>query len=139
MVYDNGETLQGLDEEWNFMGANAIEWGCGVMVFMIISTCSKSMVTAMPIMLLGMLTTAYTLASLRKMFPDEHKGVANLAATACGFPPIFIPPPAKLQPLWSAAPVRDLPSDCRFMKLGLLEVLNPKVPEADEVGEGKEG
>ena len=37
MRYDDGEVLQGLDENWSFMGANGMEWGCALAVFMLIS------------------------------------------------------------------------------------------------------
>lgn len=118
-MQDNGEVLPGLNETWTFMGANAIEWACGMAVFLIISLFADTPVKAAPFMLTGWVFTTTSLASLRKSFPDEQRGVRNAIATACGFPPPGIPKPASLQPVWSAAPVRELREECRFRKLGL--------------------
>lgn len=117
--FDDGEVLQGLDENWTFMGANAMEWACGLVVFLLISLFADSPARAMPFMLLGWILTTTTLAALRRSFPDQERGVRNAVATACGFPPPGIPLPSSLQPLWSGAPMRELPKDTRFYELGL--------------------
>ena len=119
MHYDDGEVLQGLDENWTFMGGNVMEWGCGLVVFLLISLFADSPARAMPFMLLGWVLTTVTLASLRKSFPDEERGVRNAIAVACGFPPPGIPAPSKLQPLWSGAPSREPKNNSRFVQLGL--------------------
>ena len=119
MNYDNGEVLQGLDENWTFMGANAMEWGCGLVVFLLISLFADSPARAMPFMLLGWVLTTTTLAGLRRSFPDQERGVRNAVATACGFPPPGIPAPSVLQPVWSGAPLKELPQNCKFVELGL--------------------
>lgn len=119
MRYDDGEVLQGLDENWSFMGANAMEWGCALAVFMLISLFADSVARAMPFMLLGGIMTAVTLASMRKSFPDQERGVRNAVSTFFGFPPPGIPAPSKLQPIWSGAPVREIPKNSRFHQLGL--------------------
>jgi hypothetical protein len=119
MRFDDGEVLQGLDENWSFMGANAMEWGCALAVFMLISLFADSVARAMPFMLLGGIITAVTLASMRKSFPDQERGVRNAVSTFFGFPPPGIPAPSKLQPLWSSAPLREIPKNSRFIQLGL--------------------
>lgn len=119
MQFDDGEVLQGLDEKWTFMGANAMEWACGLVVFLLISLFADSPARAMPFMLLGWVLTTTTLAALRRGFPDQERGVRNAVATACGFPPPGIPAPSALQPVWSGAPAKKLPPDSRFVELGL--------------------
>lgn len=119
MRYDDGEVLQGLDENWSFMGANAMEWGCALAVFMLISLFADSVARAMPFMLIGGIMTAVTLASMRKSFPDQERGVRNAVTTFFGFPPPGIPTPAKLQPIWSGSPMREIAPQSRFIQLGL--------------------
>ena len=119
MQFDDGEVLQGLDENWTFMGANAIEWASGLVVFMMISLFAESPGRAMPFMLAGWVLTTTTLASMRKSFPDEERGVRNALGTACGFPPPGIPKPAVMQPVWSPAPMKELSENCKFRKYGL--------------------
>ena len=119
MQFDDGEVLQGLDENWTFMGANAMEWACGLVVFLLISLFADSPARAMPFMLVGWILTTTTLAALRRSFPDQERGVRNAVATACGFPPPGIPAPSVLQPVWSGAPLRSLPENCRLVELGL--------------------
>lgn len=116
---DNGEVLQGIEEEWNFMGANIFEWGCGLMAFIIISLFAKSPVRAMPFMLSGLVLTTTTIATLRKRYPDEHRGLRNAILTNCGFVPPDLPAPASIQPLWSGAPLKQVPKDIKFKKIGL--------------------
>ena len=87
MQFDDGEVLQGLDENWTFMGANAMEWACGLVVFLLISLFADSPARAMPFMLVGWILTTTTLAALRRSFPDQERGVRNAVATSCGFPP----------------------------------------------------
>ena len=119
MNFDNGEVLQGLNETWTFMGANAVEWIAGLVVFMIIHLFAESPGKAMPFMLAGWVMTTVTLASIRKMYPDEERGVRNAIMAACGFVPKGIPAPAGLQPIWSDAPIRQLDRECDFVRLGL--------------------
>ena len=123
---DNGEVLQGLNERWTFIGANVIEWGCGLVVFMIISLFAETPGRAMPFMLVGGVLTTTSLASLRSSFPDEERGVRNALCAACGFPPVGIPAPASLQPVWSASPVRSLPETSNFVQLDL-DLLHPSL------------
>ncbi len=115
---DNGEVLQGLNERWTFMGANAMEWACGLVAFMFISMFAATPARAMPFMLLGFVVTTTSLASLRKSFPDEERGVRNAISAACGFPPLGIPAPSSLQPIWSACPAEELPKTSKYIQLG---------------------
>lgn len=119
MKFDDGEVLQGLDENWTFMGANAMEWACGLVVFLLISLFADSPARAMPFMLLGWILTTTTLAGLRRSFPDQERGVRNAVATACGFPPPGIPLPSALQPLWSGSPKKSVSPGSKYVQLGL--------------------
>ncbi len=119
MAFDDGEVLPGLNEPWTFIGANAMEWCVGLVVFVMIGSFARTPASAMPFMLGGWVLTTTTLASVRNMFPDQERGVRNAVLTACGFPPPGIPLPASLQPVWSGAPVRDLADESKFMQLGL--------------------
>ncbi len=123
MQYDDGEVLPGLDDEWTFMGANAMEWSAGLVMFFMISLFAETPARAMPFMLAGWVLTTTTLASLRNMFPDQQRGVRNVVMTACGFNPPGIPTPARLQPVWSPSPMRAIPEKCRFKSLGLEQLL----------------
>ena len=105
------------------MGANAMEWACGLVVFLLISLFADSPARAMPFMLLGWVLTTVTLAGLRKSFPDEERGVRNAVSTACGFPPPGIPLPSTLQPIWSGAQLREVSKSSKFYQLGLNKML----------------
>ena len=119
MQFDDGEVLQGLDEDWTFMGANAMEWACGLVVFVLISLFADSPARAMPFMLLGWVLTTTTLAAMRRGFPDQERGVRNAVCVACGFPPPGIPAPSVLQPVWSGCPAREVRPGTKFVQLGL--------------------
>ena len=119
MSFDSGEVLQGLSEEWSFLGANMMEWAAGLVVFITISLFANSPARAMPFMLAGWVTTTVSLATIRHMYPDQERGVRNALLTYCGFPPPGIPAPAKIQPIWSGAPVREVPQQSKFVKAKL--------------------
>ena len=72
-MFDDGEVLQGLDEPWTFFGANGMEWAVGLVVFLLIGSFARTPVSAMPIMLVVWETTTSTLASTRKIYPDEQR------------------------------------------------------------------
>ncbi len=129
MQYDNGEVLPGLNETWTFGGATLVEWGAGFAVFCIISLFGRSPATLMPFMLTGWVTTTWTLASVRRMFPDEERGLRNFLMTSCGIQPFGIPAPSKLQPVWSACPIAGIPKTKRFHALGLSKMF-PSFEEA---------
>ena len=64
MNFDDGEVLPRLNDNWNFMGANAMEWSAGLAVFLLISLLSDSPGRVMPLMLLGWVSTTVMLAML---------------------------------------------------------------------------
>lgn len=132
---DSGEEIQGLGEDWSFLGAKLAEWLAGFATFIIVAEVvfKGHMGQGMPIMILCWIVTTVGLASLRAKFPDQEKGVRNYFATLCGFAPPFIPTPSALQKFWSGAPVRRLPDDCEFMQLGLGELLPSHNPHLEEV------
>lgn len=135
MKVDAGEVLPGLHETWTFLGANALEWGAGLIVFLLISLFFENVAAGMPFMLLGWVLTTVQLAVLRKMYPDEERGVRNAFMSACGFPPIDIPPPSSMQHIWSATPLGELSKESRFVKLGLNDLFFC----GEEMDEEKEG
>ena len=117
-MYDDGEVLPGLNETWTFLGANVMEWCVGLVVFLMIGGCARTPSSAMPAMMTGWIVTTTTLAATRRSFPDEERGTRNAVLTACGFPPPGIPAPSSIQPVWSAAPVQELPETSKFIALG---------------------
>jgi len=122
MSFDSGEVLPGLNEPWTFMGANAMEWAVGIVVFILIGSLARTPASAMPLMIFGWVMTTATLASIRKMHPDEERGVRNALMTSAGFAPPGIPAPASLQPKWSATPLRKLDEESKFCKFGLDQI-----------------
>ena len=135
MQFDNGEVLQDLHKSWTFLGANMMEWASGLVVFLLISLFGESPVRVMPFMLLGCVGTAYSLASLRMMFPDEERGVRNAVMSSLGFKPVDIPAPSNFQPVWSGAPLIELPENWRFTEMGLDQLyptLEEQLMEEDE-------
>ncbi len=101
------------------MGANAMEWACGLVVFVLISLFADSPARAMPFMLLGWILTTTTLAAMRRSFPDQERGVRNAVCVSCGFPPPGIPAPSGMQPVWSGCPMREVSENSKFAQLGL--------------------
>ena len=118
---DNGDVLPDLDKPVTFLGATPMEWAIGFAMFIIISSFApdKMIGRMVPFMLVGWFVTTYTVASLRKIFPDEEKGMRNYFSTMAGIPPVGIPAPAILQPIWSATLVKDLSEKTEFMQIGL--------------------
>jgi len=123
---DSGEEIPGLGDSWTFLGAKPFEWIAGLPTFLIVSEFffKGSSAKNMPILLICMIGTTITLATLRQRFPDEERGLLNLLAVKCGFPPPNIPTPADLQPIWSGAPIRKLPAEREFVQLGLDKVFD---------------
>lgn len=132
---DNGEEIPGLNEEWNFLGANLLEWCSGMAAALIASNAvfGDAVATSMPYLLGIWVFTTTTLASMRKRYPDESRGVRNQFMTSCGFEPPGIPAPSALQSNWSGSPIRDLNDQCEFVQLGLLEIFPKNDPNVDEI------
>ncbi len=118
---DNGEVIPGLNEDWMLAGAKLSEWVCGFMAFIICSEVifTDKMARSMPLLLLVGAFTVFSMAALRRTFPDEERGIRNAAMTAVGVEPPGIPTPAALQPIWSGAPVRQLKATSKFRRYGL--------------------
>ena len=133
---DSGEEIPGLNEDWNFLGANLSEWSAGLAMFFVSNEIlfGGKAATAMPALLAICVSTTIGLATLRKKFPDETRGVRNYFMTLCGFNPPGIPAPADLQSSWSGAPTKNLPNNCDFNSLKLAEIF----PQSEEMDEEEE-
>lgn len=128
---DNGEEIQGLNEGWNFMGANASEWVAGIAMVMVVSEFffGGKPATKMPLLIAIWVGTTISMATLRKKFPDETRGLRNYVMTSMGFEPPGMAAPSALKSSWSGAPVKELSEKCEFVTLGLAHVT---IDEQDE-------
>ena len=79
---------------------------------------------AMPFLLVTVVGITSGLATLRRHFPDEERGVRNFLMDKMGVAPPGIPPQAGIQPYWSGAPVRQLKAKTWFRKLNLNEIFD---------------
>lgn len=130
---DSGAEIPGLGESWTFAGAKAMEWVAGLVAFMVVSELFKiNPAHSMPVLMLVWLGTTLGLASVRRRFPDEERGVRNAAMVALGFAPPGIPAPAKIQPYWSGIPVREMGKNSYWEQLDLGAVFDSL--DADEAG-----
>ncbi len=121
---DSGDVIPCLNEDWTFAGCKLMEWMAGLMMALLASTACAKPANAMPFLVLIMIGSTLVIATLRKRFPDEERGVRNLAMVSLGFEPVGIPAPSKLQPVWSGAPVRQLSEKSLFRQLELHTVIN---------------
>ena len=119
---DNGEVIPGLNESWTFAGAKVNEWLAGFVMFMMSGELAFGWGPSMPLNLIIFVSTTLVMASLRKIFPDEERGMRNAAMMFCGFAPPGIPKPALLEPVWSGVPVRKLREDSKWCALNLSEI-----------------
>ena len=120
---DSGDVIPCLNEDWTFGGCKAMEWMAGLTMALMVGSAMHKPANAMPMLVLMMIGTTLSLATLRKKFPDEERGVRNLCMVTCGFEPIGIPAPSRLQPLWSGAPLRQLNNRCLYSQLELDQVI----------------
>jgi len=117
---DNGDVIVGLNESWSLGGAKLNEWGAGFMVFILAqSLFFTNTARSMPILMLIWIISTFGLAAMRRSFPDEERGIANAVMTFLGFCPPNTPAPSKIQPYWSASPMREIPAHREYTKLGL--------------------
>ena len=116
---DNGEVIQDIDQPWSFMQVRLMEWICGAVFALIVQLFFKSPANAIPFMLVGVFAVAFSMAGVRKLYPDEERGLRNAFAVFLGIPPVGIPTPSKMQPIWSGGQIRDLKEDTNFKKLRL--------------------
>lgn len=128
---DSGEEIPALNESWTFFGAKVSEWAAGI-AFMIMATEVFQLNPGkfMPQLLLMILGVTLGLATIRKRFPDEERGLMYKVCDACGFAPPGIPTPASIQSYWSGAPVRLMKEKSYYNELGLAEVF--EVSEEDD-------
>jgi len=130
---DNGEEIPGLNEDWQFAGAKLFEWMAGFIMLMVAAeTLVEHAGRSMPLLVSIMVATTFGMAAIRRSFPDEERGVRNLVMLSCGFSPPGIPRPAKIQPLWSGSPMREIGEDTIFMQLKLDEIFPSKDPEEED-------
>lgn len=120
---DDGHVIPALNEDWSFAGAKLMEWMAGLTTAFLASTAVEKPAVWMPALVLIMIGTTLSLATLRKRFPDEERGVMNLLMTACGFAPPGIPAPARLQPRWSGGRIQTLQQKSLYMQLELDEII----------------
>jgi hypothetical protein len=121
---DDGYVIPGLNENWTFGGAKPMEWAAGLVVMMIyVELFVTNMGKQMPFILMILVLVPMGLATLRKTYPDEEKGVANHTMSLLGIAPPLIPKPAMLQPNWSGLPIKTINPKKEFMELGLDEFL----------------
>ncbi|MCB9030752.1 MAG: hypothetical protein H6619_06840 [Deltaproteobacteria bacterium] len=120
---DNGEVIVALNEDWSFAGATLPEWMSGFITFILASELTEKVSRSMPLLMLLWLATTFLLASLRKSFPDEDRGLRNFITTLMGFPPPGLPAASKLQPVWSGSPIRGLSERKQYEVLQLDQVI----------------
>ena len=132
---DNGEVIPGLNEDWTFAGCKAMEWAAGFVMMLVFSELFFTKpAKQMPYLMTVWMMTTLTLASVRRQFPDEERGLRNYLMTALGFCPPYIPAPARLQPLWSGAPMRKMDEKNKLVSLGLDKVLDQKLHGEEDDG-----
>lgn len=135
---DNGQVIQGLGDDWTFLGAKLTEWVAGfVSGIMVQELLFAGKSNGMPFVLATMIGVAYSMAGFRSRFPDEERGMRNYIMTAIGLCPPGIPAPASLQPVWSGAPTREVKPTCAYNELGLDELfiqgeIDPDLAQAKE-------
>ena len=121
---DNGGVIPGLNESWTLGGAKLNEWIAGFTMFMVASELFfSSTATSMPQLMIIWVSTTFGMASLRRMYPDEERGLRNSVMTALGIEPPGIPAPAPLQPYWSGAPIQQQKPMSEYVQLGIEEAL----------------
>ena len=130
---DNGEVIPGLNEDWTLGGAKLGEWMAGFVMLLVASEVvfTDKMTRSMPALLVVWIGTTFGMAMLRRMYPDEERGLRNQAMVSVGIPPPGIPAPAALKPYWSGFPARELNPNSDIVKLGLSVVFEPQVFERE--------
>jgi hypothetical protein len=120
---DDGQVIPALNENWTFAGATPMEWCSGLAAAVLFSEFFVSNLgRSMPLVLMVLISVPILLATLRKTYPDEERGLRNHLMSLLGLEPIGIPKPAMLQPMWSGSPVADLKLKSDYLRLGLDKV-----------------
>lgn len=121
-------TISGLNEGWTLGGARVMEWTSGFVMAMISTELLHlKMGTSGPLMAVVLIMTTFSLAALRRQFPDEERGIRNAAMVGLGFEPPGIPTPAAFKPYWSGAPVRELSEKSYFVSLKLSDLFDETI------------
>jgi hypothetical protein len=134
---DSGEEIPALNEGWSFLGAKLFEWMAGFLLAMLSSTVvtSGTISSSMPMYLAIVFGTALGVASVRKKFPDEERGMRNSFMVMCGITPPGVPSPSTLQPYWSSYPNKQFKPECEFIQLGLDKLFKGTGTSIDQSGE----
>ncbi|MCB0336184.1 MAG: hypothetical protein KDD62_07755 [Bdellovibrionales bacterium] len=131
---DDGYVIPGLNENWTFAGAKPMEWASGLVAMILVNEFFVSnMGRSMPLLLMVLVLVPIGLATLRKAYPDEERGLRNHLMSILGVAPPDIPPPALLQPTWSGLPMREMPEARLFMQLGLDLLINQEDDETNAI------
>ena len=126
---DDGQVIPALNENWTFAGATPMEWASGLAAAMVFSEFFISNLgRSMPLVLMVLVSVPILLATLRKTYPDEERGLRNHLMSLMGLAPPGIPKPSMLQPLWSGSPVAELKEDCDYHRLELDKIF----PRSDD-------
>ena len=133
---DNGEEIPGLNEEWSLLGAKLMEWVSGLIMAMVCSELfGLKTGKTFPFVAIAFLATVFLLASLRRQFPDEERGIRNLVMVFLGFAPPGIPAPAAIESRWSGGPVRQAAPKSYYTELELEHLFDRVDVEAQENGQ----
>jgi len=126
---DDGYEIPALNENWTFAGATPMEWVCGLAAGVVFTELFISnMGRYMPLILMVVICVPILLATLRKTYPDEERGLRNHLMSLLGAAPPDIPKPSMLQPIWSGSPVAEIPEKKEFKQLALEQVF-PRTEE----------
>ena len=130
---DDGQVIPGLNEDWTFAGAKPMEWLSGLAAAIVFyEFFLRNLGRSMPLFIAVMIGVPILLANVRKLYPDEERGVRNALMTLMGLAPPGIPKPALLQPTWSGAPTYGLKNESLFVELGLDALFEREEDEAQE-------
>lgn len=131
---DDGYVIPGLNENWTFAGAKPMEWASGLMAALIFTELFVSNIgRSMPLIMMVLVTVPIVLATLRKAYPDEERGLRNHIMSVLGLEPPDIPSPSNLQPVWSGMRIKELEEKTEFRQLGLDVILKPEYEDQEEL------
>ncbi len=130
---DDGYVIPALNEGWSFAGAKPMEWASGLVAAILVKEFFISNLgRSMPLFIMTFVCVPMLLATVRKMYPDEERGVRNHLMSLMGMAPPDIPPPAALQPVYSGSPMREMDKTKEFVALGLNLVTDSEIVNAEE-------
>jgi len=120
---DDGYVIPGLNEDYTLGGAKVMEWlsGC-TMALVLQEVLFTNTAQSMPLIIAIVLITTFSMATARRRFPDEERGLRNVVMLSIGVAPPGIPIPSTLQPYWSGGPVREFSPTSYFEQLNLHEL-----------------